>query len=173
MILGAILIGFEKYKGSFSDLVKGNRVVGYVIIFACSAASIVIMYKYLLTHMVPILTIYFFLKIFQMGTLLLHAFHKERLLSSFSSINDLQVFIGSRILQTGAAFIYIFVIQGLNLYKVVPIVAMNPFMFLVAEWTLSKVQGAEGTIMPRPAVVKLRGAALVLISLGSFLLYTG
>jgi drug/metabolite transporter (DMT)-like permease len=175
MVIGTVVIGFEKFNGSIKQLFINNKAAGYVIVFAASSASIAILYKYLLNESLTILTVYFFLKAFQMAVFVFHSLYTNKFRGSFANIKDLRVFVVARILQTVAAFIYIFVIQGSTLSTVAPLAALNPLMVTLVEYLLKKYMrfrkkevGAEEA---EEYHVGIRVTALVLVSLGAIMLY--
>ena len=139
MVAGALVISLDRSFTGFRDFFAGNRAVLLVLIFACSLAVISVFYKYMLNAGVPIITTYFFLKLFQCAASVAHGYHRGGLGRSFSAILDLQLFVRARALQTLAAFLYLFVLRHVDLSTVEPIAAaIGPLLYLtidkVSEW---------------------------------------
>lgn len=149
MITAAFLTSLERTKPAISDFLHANKALGMVLIFATSNALITITYKYLLNHSVSIITIYFFLKLFQCLPLLFIASNNATLAHSYREITHIRLFVGSRVLQTIAALTFLLALRNLNLSTVEPIVALSPFIYFLWEWCerrfrLFGYQPAEG-----------------------------
>lgn len=139
MVASALVISLDRSFTGFRDYFAGNRAILLVLIFASSLAVISVFYKYMLNAGVPIITTYFFLKLFQCAASIAHGYHKGALGRSFAAILDLQLFVRARALQTLAAFLYLFVLRHVDLSTVEPIAAaIGPLLYLtidkVSEW---------------------------------------
>jgi uncharacterized membrane protein len=149
MVGGALVISLDRSFTGFRDFFVGNKAVLLVLIFASSLAVISVFYKYMLNAGVPIITTYFFLKLFQCAASIAHGYHRGGLGRSFSAILDLQLFVRARALQTLAAFLYLFVLRHVDLSTVEPIAAaIGPLLYL----TIDKVSDWRGRAAPPQTV---------------------
>jgi len=145
MVAGALVISLDRSFTGFGDYFANNRAIFLVLIFASSLAAIAVFYKYMLNAGVPIITTYFFLKLFQCVASVAHGYQNSALRPSLAAILDLQLFVQARTLQTAAAFLYLFVLRHVDLSTVEPIAAATgPLMYLtidkVSEWRAGKAQ---------------------------------
>ena len=171
MICGAVVIGFEKQKGNFKDYIKSNRFIAYVLLFAATSASISILYKYLLLEDLNLFSIYFYLKFFQVITIVLYSAFTKTLSTSYQKISYLKPFVANRIFQTAAALLYLLALKNMPLSRVAPISAMSPFVFLLVDWVFARLNlSSPGSGLKDPRIIKMRLAALVLIAFGAYLL---
>lgn len=130
MIAAGFLVSLERSGTNLKEFLRANRALGLVVIFAFSNALITVAYKYLLDRDATILTIYFFLKLFQCAPLLLTAWANKSLASSYRRIANIRLFVGSRVLQTVAALVFLLALANLSLTVAEPVVAVSPFLFL-------------------------------------------
>ena len=143
MVAGALAISLDRSFTSFQDYLVNNRAIYLVLIFACSLAAISVFYKYMINAGVPMITTYFFLKLFQCVSALAYNARNRAIQRSFSAILDLQLFVQARILQTLAAFLYLFILRFVDLSTVEPIAAaIGPLLYFsidkVAVWRAEK-----------------------------------
>ncbi|MGE0022149.1 MAG: hypothetical protein AB7S70_00775 [Hyphomicrobium sp.] len=130
MVAGALIVSLNRSFTSFRDYLVGNRAIVLVLIFACSLAAISVFYKYMINAGVPMVTTYFFLKLFQCASAVAFSAQSKSLGRSFSAIQDLQLFVQARALQTLAAFLYLFVLRHVDLSTVEPIAAaISPILY--------------------------------------------
>jgi len=169
MIGGALLVGFERPAENLRAFFRKNAALGLVMIFAASIASIAIFYKVMLNDGIPILTTYFYLKLFQMAALVLVALQSNTLMRSYDGIAHLRLFVLGRTLQTVAAVIYLIVLLHLDLSTVEPIAALGPILLFAIEWAIARrraaVATAGGGTLAVPAMTR-RVTALRLVALG-------
>jgi drug/metabolite transporter (DMT)-like permease len=171
MIIGAVLIGFEKRKGGLRDYLKSNRFLVYILFFAVTSASISILYKYLLLEDLNLFSVYFYLKLFQVLTIVSYSAFTKTLSTSYQKISYLKPFVANRIFQTIAALLYLFVLKNLPLSSVAPISAMSPFVFLVVDWVFSRLNlSTSSGDLKNPRIIVMRSIALLLIVLGAYFL---
>jgi len=174
MIGAGFLISLERYGGDFRAFVHANRALVLVVVFATSNAFISVSYKYLLGREVSIVTIYFFLKLFQCLPLLAKSAAEGRLASSRGEIASPALFVVSRIFQTVAALVFLLVLYRLPLTLVEPLMALSPFLYLGWEW-LERRYRLSGTAAPGTAPAKhvslLRLAATGMTMIGLLLLH--
>lgn len=134
MVAGAFAISLDRSFTSFRNYLVNNRAILLVLVFACSLAAISVFYKYMMNAGVPIVTTYFFLKLFQCVSALAFNAHNGTVRRSFSAILDLQLFVQARTLQTLAAFLYLFVLRFVDLSTVEPIAAaIGPLLYFAID----------------------------------------
>jgi hypothetical protein len=131
-----------------------------------------LLYKFLVDQAAPILTIYFFLKVFQAAVFMAHAFYTGRLIGSFGKIYDLRIFVFARILQTLAALVYLFVIQGNDLSAIAPLAALGPLLVIGIERIIHSLKPDYDT-GATDYKLSIRLLALAFISSGAVFLYIG
>lgn len=148
MVAGAFAVSLDRSFTSFRDYLASNSAILLVLIFSCSLAATNIFYKYMMNAGVPMITTYFFLKFFQCTSATAYSLHNGTMRRSFSAILDLQLFVQARVLQTAAAFLYLFVLRHLDLSTVEPIAAaVGPVLYLtidkVSEWRAKRAGAPE------------------------------
>lgn len=181
MVGGALAISLDRSFTGFRDYVVSNRAILLVLIFACSLAAVSVFYKYMMNAGVPMITTYFFLKLFQCASAAAYTYRNGTIWRSFAAILDLQLFVQARALQTLAAFLYLFVLRHVDLSTVEPIAAaIGPLLYFsidkVSEWRAGKREpGGSGAsnagVHPRSERVALVG--LVVSALGLYFVVKG
>lgn len=181
MVAGALAISLDRSFTGFRDYVVSNRAIILVLIFACSLAATSVFYKFMMNAGVPMVTTYFFLKLFQCASAAAYTYYNGTIWRSFAAILDLQLFVQARTLQTLAAFLYLFVLRHVDLSTVEPIAAaIAPLLYFsidkVSEWRAGKLEaasaGASGTgVHPRSERVALLG--LVVSAVGLYFVAKG
>ena len=176
IIFSALLVTLERPGATLRAFVQNNRAASLVIVFSFSTACISVLYKYLLGGGVSMWTAYFYMRLFQLVPLLLAGIHTKSISGAHTNIRNLRLFVFGRVLQTGAAFLYLLVLKHIPLTRVEPIAALSPFLLLVGEWILTRSRQARGEQpAARPATVSwgirgLRLAALAMVACGILLL---
>lgn len=181
MILGAFTMSFDRTFTTPRDYFTNNRALGLVLIFAFSTASISIFYKYMLNNNVPIISVYFYLKLFQLISISMLTFHKEHFFNSYSSILNIKLFVKARAVQTVAAFIFLFVLRYLDLSVVEPIAAAaTPIAFLAIEkysdYRRSRrvmIEGAASAEQPQGRRQRVKYVAIAIIAVGLLVMVGG
>ncbi|OQA33309.1 MAG: EamA-like transporter family protein [Betaproteobacteria bacterium ADurb.Bin341] len=140
MIGAGFIISLERYGGSWREFMHANRALALVAVFATSNAFISVSYKYLLGHELNIITIYFFLKLFQCLPLVTKAVVEGTLISSRKEIARPLWFVLSRLFQTVAALVFLLVLYRLPLTRVEPLMALSPFLYLAWEWVERRIE---------------------------------
>jgi drug/metabolite transporter (DMT)-like permease len=180
MLGGALLASMDQPADSLKALLHNNRAAKLVIVFAFSSACVSVFYKHLLTFGVPILTCYFYMRLFQFACLLLAGAHRGDMTIAYAEIANVRVFVLCRVLQTISSLLYLFVIKHLPLSTAQPLAAMSPFFLLAAERVMWGRQGRRnesrdltlGAMSQRGAVVRIGGllasvVGMVLLELDS------
>lgn len=134
MIVAGFMISLERYGGSWRECLQANRALALVLVFATSNACISVSYKYLLGQELHIISIYFFLKLFQCLPLVAKAAVEGTLTTSRQEIAHPGWFVLSRLFQTAAALVFLLVLYRLPLTRVEPLMALSPFIYLAWEW---------------------------------------
>ncbi|MBS1197718.1 MAG: hypothetical protein H6R18_1503 [Proteobacteria bacterium] len=134
MIGAGFMISLERFGAGWREFFHANRALALVVVFATSNAFISVSYKYLLGFEISIMTIYFYLKLFQCLPLVAKSAADGTLSSSRMEISHLPLFVTSRIFQTVAALVFLLVLYRLPLSRVEPLMALSPFLYLAWEW---------------------------------------
>jgi drug/metabolite transporter (DMT)-like permease len=175
MVFGSLLITMDNPAENLKKFVEYNRAAGLALIFAASTAAIAVMYKYLLGKGVDLFSMYFYLKLFQLGSVLAVNLKGGALATSYRKIKHLRLLVVARLLQTIAALTYLLALSGLNLSVVEPIAALSPFLVLGIEFFNSRRAGenADHQVHWPRRVIMVRLISLVIVSLGLLMLYRG
>lgn len=172
MALGAVLmigagfiVSLDKAHTSIREFFTANRALGMVLVFALSNALISVAYKHLLNLGVSIISIYFFLKLFQCAPLIAQGWRNNTLAYSYDEITNLRLFVASRALQTVAALVFLLALSKLDLSRVEPIVALMPLAYVVWEWYERRrgLPGATPSPSRRTVVIQLVALALSIV----------
>jgi drug/metabolite transporter (DMT)-like permease len=178
MVAGAFAISLDRSFTGVRDYLANNREIFLVLIFASSLATISVFYKYMMNAGVPIITTYFFLKLFQCVASVAFGYRNKALRRSFGAILDLQLFVQARAFQTLAAFLYLFVLRNINLSAVEPIAAaIGPLLYLAID-KVSERRAREGGGDAAQSVGRARRTFVALfesvaIGLGLYLVMKG
>ncbi len=170
MIAAGFVISLERYGGSWRECLQANRALALVVVFATSNAFISVSYKYLLGQELNIISIYFFLKLFQCLPLVAKAALEGTLISSHKEIGRPLWFVVSRLFQTVAALVFLLVLYRLPLTRVEPLMALSPFIYLAWEWLerrfflrgVSTTAGATARCVP---ILRLAATGMTMIGL--------
>lgn len=177
MIAAGFLISLERYGGNWRQFLHANRALALVAVFAASNACISVSYKYLLENELNIISIYFFLKLFQCWPLVAKAAVDGTLKSSRQEIAHPGWLVVSRLFQTVAALVFLLVLYRLPLTRVEPLMALSPFLYLAWErierrfFPLVPVASADGAGAGGRRVLILRLAATGMTIAGLILLH--
>ncbi len=162
IVIGALMMSFRGATASFGDYLRENSALVLVAAFALSSAFINILYKFSLNVGVSIVTIYFFLKLFQFGFAALTALAERRLFSSYAAISDLPEFVQARVIQTVAALAYLFALQSLPMSVVVPITAAaGPILYILIEQLNRGRRGQDEARRSRMRIIDFVGVAAI------------
>jgi len=134
MIGAGILIGFERPGAGLGAFLHNNRALALVLVFATSNALISVGYKHLLGQGLGIISVYFYLKLFQCLPLVARASFERTLLSGHREIVRRRLFLAARVMQTSAALLFLIVLSKRRLVWVEPMMAVSPFLVLAWEW---------------------------------------
>jgi len=170
MIGAGFIVSLDRAHTSLAEFLKANQALGMVLVFALSNALVSVAYKHLLNLGLSIISIYFFLKLFQCTPLVAQSWRAGTLAYSYDEITNLRLFVASRALQTLAALLFLLALSKLDLSRVEPIVALMPLAYVVWEW-LERRRGLPGASpAPNRRTVVVQVAALALSVVGFLLL---
>jgi drug/metabolite transporter (DMT)-like permease len=173
MIAGSLLMTLDNPAESIRKFVEYNKAALLVLLTAIATASIAVNYKYLMNGGTDLLSIYFFLKFFQMLSMMSLHMKGRSLAVSYRRILHLRLLVTGRFLQTVASLIYMTVLSHLELSTVEPIASLSPVMLLAVELTGYVIKRDKATAAAmnwnrRTIIVRL--LSLSLVGAGVFLL---
>ncbi len=174
IVLGSFVVMLDRPSETLSAFLKSNTSAMLVLVFAASMSAIAIMYKYLLNAGLALFAIYFFLKLFQAAAMLLtFALYRRGIAMHATPVAHTRMFVLGRAIQTLTALAYLFVLSGLELALVEPIVALSPLVVLALEFLgLDRRMGASEreTDDGGRRVLVMRILAILLVIAGALLM---
>lgn len=138
LILGAMLSLFDSRIISLRIFVTDNRAPFFAMIYAVCNATVPLLYKFLVNEGEDLLSIYFYLKLFQAIFIVLSSAQGAISSLNTTTFNAFRLIVVARILQTSAALVYLFALTKLQLSLAEPIAALGPFFVLLVEAVLRR-----------------------------------
>jgi uncharacterized membrane protein len=168
LIFGAMLSMLDSRIVSFRGFLLDNRAPLFAMTYAVCNSSVPLLYKFLVNEGEDLLSIYFYLKIFQALFIILSSAHGAISLLHTTTFDAFRLIVVARILQTSAALVYLYALTHLQLSVAEPIAALGPFFVLISEAALRRFGRGPGYLLggaTRNLKVQLISSSLATVGL--------
>lgn len=172
MIGGSLLMTLDNPFESLRKFVEYNKAAVLVLMTAMATASIAVSYKFLMNNGADLFSVYFFLKLFQMLSMMSLHLRGRSLVKSYRRILHLRLLVTGRFLQTIASLIYMTVLSNLPLSTVEPIASLSPIMLLGVELTsyaIRRDKASAAAMNWNRRTIIIRALSLSLVGAGVFI----